>query len=156
MLGIQLCVRTISHSLDAAQAFASGNRSLIFVGTDISAELHYTRRSCISWYIYQEVATDLLVAAVEIILMIRGARPPAPSCAISNSLRHPVNALYSANAWVTWTLGALFVVENLAILITLIKVVPEVEFDSVCVVTHSPFTLLGFGSVQETSLLPRY
>ncbi|KZV69424.1 hypothetical protein PENSPDRAFT_580985 [Peniophora sp. CONT] len=108
--------------------FALGMQlSLIFVGTDIAAEFHYTRGSCVSWYIYQEVATDLLVAAVEIILMLR------------------VNALYNSNRWVTWILAGLFVVENLAILITLIKVVPSVQFDSVCVVTHSPFSLLGFG-----------
>ena len=71
---MQVCVRTTSPPVKDTQVISHGIRSLIFVGTDISNEFQYTRDSCIAWYIYQEVATDLLVAATEIILMIRGTR----------------------------------------------------------------------------------
>ena len=66
--GVRVC------PLTTVEAISHGIRSLIFVGTDISNEFRYMRDSCIAWYIYQEVATDLLVAATEIILMIRGTR----------------------------------------------------------------------------------
>jgi hypothetical protein len=48
-------------------------RSLIFVGTDLAAELGYTPHACLIWYIFQFAGTQALVASVEIILILRGA-----------------------------------------------------------------------------------
>jgi len=49
--------------------------SLLFVGTQLALDFHYTERDCVKWYIYQEVGTQLLIAAVESILIIRGTLP---------------------------------------------------------------------------------
>jgi hypothetical protein len=46
--------------------------SLLFVGTQIALRFHYTESDCIKWYVFQEVGTQLLIAAVELILIIRG------------------------------------------------------------------------------------
>ena len=46
--------------------------SLLFVGTQIALRFHYTESDCIKWYVFQEVGTQLLIAAVEFILIIRG------------------------------------------------------------------------------------
>src|SRR6266478_3117612 len=48
--------------------------SLLFVGTELSVGFHYTESDCVKWYIFQEVGTQLLVAAVESILIVRGMR----------------------------------------------------------------------------------
>jgi hypothetical protein len=46
--------------------------SLLFVGTEYAISFHYTESDCVKWYIFQEVGTQLLVAAVESILIVRG------------------------------------------------------------------------------------
>lgn len=46
--------------------------SLLFVGTELSIAFHYTESDCVKWYIFQEVGTQLLVAVVESILIVRG------------------------------------------------------------------------------------
>lgn len=46
--------------------------SLLFVGSELSVGFHYTESDCVKWYIFQEVGTQLLVAAVESILIVRG------------------------------------------------------------------------------------
>ncbi|KAI0277553.1 hypothetical protein BGY98DRAFT_608682 [Russula aff. rugulosa BPL654] len=46
--------------------------SLLFVGSELSIAFHYTESDCVKWYIFQEVGTQLLVAAVESILIVRG------------------------------------------------------------------------------------
>ena len=46
--------------------------SLLFTGTQLAVNFHYTESDCVKWYIFQEVGTQLLVAAVEFILIIRG------------------------------------------------------------------------------------
>ncbi|KAI0032022.1 hypothetical protein K488DRAFT_19590, partial [Vararia minispora EC-137] len=102
--------------------------SLIFVGTDVAASLHYPARACTIWYVYQEAATQALIAAVEIVLMIR------------------VQALYLRSRCVTYTLYALFAAENVGMIVALVRVVPGVEFDSACVVTRSPFGLVYFAA----------
>ncbi|KAH9974224.1 hypothetical protein BJV74DRAFT_753527, partial [Russula compacta] len=102
--------------------------SLLFVGTRISLNFHYTERDCIKWYIFQEVGTQLLVAAVEFILIIR------------------VHALYDRKIAVTATILSLFLVENVIMIVTLAKVIPRVRFDSNCTVIHSPSGLIFFAA----------
>ncbi|ETW81185.1 hypothetical protein HETIRDRAFT_459587 [Heterobasidion irregulare TC 32-1] len=98
----------------------------LFVGTEIAAALPYTMRSCVAWYIFQEVATQLLITSVEVILMVR------------------VHAMYERNRTITLVLLVLFVAEIVAMLATLVLVIPDVQFDDICVVTHTPTTLIFF------------
>ncbi|KAI0290331.1 hypothetical protein B0F90DRAFT_1672015 [Multifurca ochricompacta] len=100
--------------------------ALLFTGTQLALNFHYTESDCIKWYIFQEVGTQLLIAAVEFILLIR------------------LHALYDRNRNLTATLFFLFFVENIAMIVTLIKVVSGVRFDATCTVIHSPPTLLIF------------
>ncbi|KAI0289253.1 hypothetical protein BC826DRAFT_1032537 [Russula brevipes] len=100
--------------------------ALLFVGTQLAIGFHYTESDCIKWYIFQEVGTQLLVATVEFILIMR------------------VHALYDRNRAVTMTLVVLFFVENVVMIVTLIKAVPGARFDTNCVVVHSPPGLIFF------------
>lgn len=102
--------------------------SLLFVGTELSIGFHYTESDCVKWYIFQEVGTQLLVAVVESILIVR------------------VHALYDRNRSVTVPLVVLFLLENLAMMVTLIFVVPGVQFDATCTVVRSPPTLIIFAA----------
>lgn len=45
---------------------------MLFVGTQFSLSFHYTESDCVKWYVFQEVGTQLLIAGVESILIIRG------------------------------------------------------------------------------------
>ncbi|KAI0248021.1 hypothetical protein BJV78DRAFT_1076238, partial [Lactifluus subvellereus] len=100
--------------------------SLLFAGTQLATNFHYTESDCIKWYIFQEVGTQLLVAAVEFILIIR------------------VHALYDRNRHITAILFVLFLVENVVMTVTLVKVVPGVRFDAICIVRRSPSDLVIF------------
>lgn len=55
-----------------APAHLPSSSSLLFVGTEFSIRFHYTESDCVKWYIFQEVGTLLLIAAVESILIVRG------------------------------------------------------------------------------------
>ncbi len=56
-----------------------------------------------------------------------------------------VHALYDRNRNVTVPLVVLFLLENLAMTVTLIFVVPGVRFDATCTVVRSPPSLIIFG-----------
>ncbi|THH11395.1 hypothetical protein EW146_g8063 [Bondarzewia mesenterica] len=88
--------------------------------------MHYTHRACVAWYIFQEVSTQLLITSVEVILMIR------------------VHALYDRNCYIAAILLVLFLAETITMITTLILVVPKVEYDSICIVTHTPSNLFVF------------
>lgn len=100
--------------------------SMLFVGTQFSLGFHYTESDCVKWYVFQEVSTQLLIAGVESILIIR------------------VHALYDRNRYLTLILIVLFLAENIVMTITLIRVVSGVRFDTTCTVIHSPPSLLFF------------
>lgn len=102
--------------------------SLIFDGTDVAKPFHYTLHACRIWYIFQEVSTQVLIAAVEIVLMLR------------------VQAIYHRQPIITNGLYALFLAENTCMVIALVRVVPGVEFDEACIVTRSPFGLVYFAA----------
>ncbi|KAH9160035.1 hypothetical protein EDB89DRAFT_2082581 [Lactarius sanguifluus] len=81
--------------------------ALLFVGTQIAFSLHYANSDCIKWYIFQEVDTQALIAAVEFILIVGSSR------------------------WITTSiLLLLFIAENIVMIITLVRVVLEIGFDS--------------------------
>lgn len=46
--------------------------AVLFVGTPLALYLRYTDSDCVKWYIFQEVGTQVLIAAVESILIVRG------------------------------------------------------------------------------------
>jgi hypothetical protein len=48
------------------------HRSILFVGTEISPQFHFTLYDCEVWAIYQAAAALLLLAAVDYILLLRG------------------------------------------------------------------------------------
>ncbi|KAI9457485.1 hypothetical protein BJY52DRAFT_1086453, partial [Lactarius psammicola] len=100
--------------------------ALLFIGTRLAFSFHYTYGDCVKWYIFQEVGTQALIAAVEFVLIIR------------------VHALYDRSRIVTSILVLLFIVENVVMAVTLVKVVPEIGFDRICTVVHSPPRLLLF------------
>ncbi|KAH8986466.1 hypothetical protein EDB92DRAFT_1949136 [Lactarius akahatsu] len=100
--------------------------ALLFVGTRIAFSLHYTYSDCVKWYVFQEVGTQALIAAVEFILIVR------------------VHALYDRSRIVTSILVLLFIAENIVMIVTLVRVVPEIGFDRICTVVHSPPRLLLF------------
>ncbi|KAH8999700.1 hypothetical protein EDB86DRAFT_2828309 [Lactarius hatsudake] len=109
--------------------------ALLFVGTRIAFSLHYTYSDCVKWYIFQEVGTQALIAAVEFILIVR------------------VHALYDRSRIVTSILLLLFIAENIVMIVTLVRVVPEIGFDPICTVVHSPPRLLLF-AYDDYSLHP--
>lgn len=64
-----------------------------------------------------------------------------------------VHALYDRNLSVTVPLVILFFLENLAMIVSLVIVVPGVRFDATCTVIRSPPTLLifAYGRILSTS-----
>lgn len=60
------------HLIRRTDHSTSLSSSLLFVGTELSIAFHYTESDCVKWYIFQEVGTQLLVAVVESILIVRG------------------------------------------------------------------------------------
>jgi hypothetical protein len=46
--------------------------ALLFVGTRLSLDFNYTYSDCVKWYIFQEIGTQVLIATVESILIVRG------------------------------------------------------------------------------------
>ena len=55
-----------------ARLFIPIASALLFVGTRVAFSLNYTYSDCVKWYIFQEVGTQALIAAVEFILIVRG------------------------------------------------------------------------------------
>ena len=131
--------------------------SLLFVGTELSISFHYTESDCVKWYIFQEVGTQLLVASVESILIVRGMLSTFLTLIATNysPVIHfsKVHALYDRNRKVIVPLVVLFLLENLAMIVTLIFVVPGVRFDATCTVVHSPPSLIifAYGHILLTS-----
>lgn len=73
-LALQMCVEVvrIRKYRIAWLTCVTMPSSLLFVGTEVAADFGYTRRACVIWYIYQEVAVSVLIVSVEFILVVRG------------------------------------------------------------------------------------
>ena len=56
--------------------------ALLFVGTRLSISFNYKYSDCVKWYIFQEVGTQVLIATVESILIVRGASCCTPSMSL--------------------------------------------------------------------------
>jgi hypothetical protein len=70
---------------------------------------------------------------------IRCFYPSAPNAHLPQ-----VHALYDRKRYITLTLIVMFLVENIVMITTLVKVVPGVGFDVSCTVIHSPSSLIFF------------
>ncbi|KDQ54545.1 hypothetical protein JAAARDRAFT_196461 [Jaapia argillacea MUCL 33604] len=102
--------------------------ALLFVGTELGVEVGLTRPdACVGWYIFQAVATQILIACADVVLMAR------------------VYALYKRKRWITMTLSVLFVMEQVVMAISLRYVVPGLQFNDICIVTKSPPAMVVFG-----------
>lgn len=142
---MQMYIYPLIRRTDYSPSLSS---SLLFVGTELSIRFHYTESDCVKWYIFQEVGTQLLVAVVESILIVRGMlsifRAVIPTDYSPIIHFSQVHALYDRNRNVTVPLVVLFLLENLAMMVTLIFVVPGVTFDATCTVIRSPPSLIIF------------
>ncbi|KAH8107373.1 hypothetical protein DFH11DRAFT_1711662, partial [Phellopilus nigrolimitatus] len=97
--------------------------ALIFVATGIE----FSSAACYAWYIFQAVAMQVFISSVEIVLMLR------------------VHALYGHNIYVKKVTLALFAVEVGVMAVCLYATVHGLQFDDLCIVTHSPMAILGYG-----------
>ena len=52
--------------------YSSHLSALLFVGSRMAINFNYTYSDCVKWYIFQEVGTQVLIATVESILIVRG------------------------------------------------------------------------------------
>ncbi|KAI0270410.1 hypothetical protein BC834DRAFT_967211 [Gloeopeniophorella convolvens] len=100
--------------------------ALLFVGSRFAPRFDYAESDCVKWYVFQEAGTQLLVAAVEIILMLR------------------VHALYDRSRRIALLLIFLFVAENLVMSVTLARAAHHARFDTGCAVVHTPRGLAAF------------
>jgi hypothetical protein len=128
--------------------------ALLFVGTRLSVSFNYTYSDCVKWYIFQEVGTQVLIATVESVLIVRGMSSLFPSYVVMLTVSFQVHALYDRSRIVTVILVLLFVAENVVMIITLVGVAPEIGFDSICTVVHSPPRLLLFAYVNARPSSP--
>ena len=129
--------------------------ALLFVGTRLSFSFNYTYSDCVKWYIFQEVGTQVLIATVESILIVRGASS-LYSLHVTITDCQVVHALYDRSRVVTVILVLLFMAENVVMIITLVGVAPEIVFDPICAVVYSPPRLLLFAYVNTPSSSSRY
>ncbi|KAF6748843.1 hypothetical protein DFP72DRAFT_554594 [Ephemerocybe angulata] len=85
--------------------------------------LRYSKRGCYVWNVYQGLASILLVAAVDYILVLR------------------IFALYSSNIHVKTMSAILYVLEITTMCIGIGLAIPKMVFDEHCVVTSSSITM---------------
>ncbi|KAJ7798105.1 hypothetical protein B0H13DRAFT_1674162, partial [Mycena leptocephala] len=104
--------------------------SILFVGTELSPQFHFTFRDCEVWAIYQAAAALVLLAAVDYIILLR------------------VFALYDNHPRLKVTLFSLFGLELLVMLITLGLSLSGIVFDDAnwCIVTQFPKSFIFYGA----------
>lgn len=78
-VSMQMSVLLFSWRLLPFVLISSHLSALLFVGTRLSISFNYKYSDCVKWYIFQEVGTQVLIATVESILIVRGASCCSPS-----------------------------------------------------------------------------
>ncbi|GLB37394.1 putative pleckstrin homology domain [Lyophyllum shimeji] len=101
--------------------------SILFVGTDLSAVLHFTPHDCYIWQVYQGIATLSIVGTVDVILILR------------------VVALYHGCPTMRVVLAFLYVLELVGMSVGIGLAVPRIKYDEICLVTHVPTTFVVYG-----------
>lgn len=101
--------------------------SILFVGTDLSAALHFTPRDCYIWQVYQGIAALSIVGTVDIILILR------------------VVALYHGYPAMRVILVLLYILEVVGMSVGIGLAVPGIRYDEICLVTDVPPSLAVYG-----------
>ncbi|KAF5379357.1 hypothetical protein D9757_007674 [Collybiopsis confluens] len=99
---------------------------LLFVGSELSAQFHFTTQACFMWQIYQGVASMLTNVAVDYILISR------------------VHAFYLHSRSIRWIVNISYVLEICAMCVGLGLALPGIQFDSICIVDNIPDILVVY------------
>ncbi|KAJ7577254.1 hypothetical protein C8J56DRAFT_971436 [Mycena floridula] len=111
--------------------------SVLFVGTDLSPQFHFTPHDCYIWQAYQGAANLCIAIAVDYILILR------------------VFALYLDNTVIRWVIGISWFGELFAMALGLGLAVPKITYDDICLTNYIPETIgiYGGAAVAFQSLL---
>ncbi|KAJ7502910.1 hypothetical protein B0H11DRAFT_1712201 [Mycena galericulata] len=110
--------------------------SILVIGSpELTPQFHFTHNDCFIWQVYQGVATVLVFAAVDCVLILR------------------VYALYHNVAIIRRLVLVAFALEITAMVIGLALSLPGIQFDDICVVTGVSGTLLIYGQNHSGATL---
>jgi hypothetical protein len=118
--------------------------SILFVGTELTPQFHFTPYDCYLWQVWQGLGALLVAAALDIILVLRGACPAPPHV---RALTGAVYAMYAQARVVLVVLGAAFVLEMAGMITSLAMAVPGIRYTDICTVTAVPSSILLYGCV---------
>ncbi|KAJ7585646.1 hypothetical protein C8J56DRAFT_125657 [Mycena floridula] len=101
--------------------------SVLFVGTELSPQFHFTPHACFIWEAYQGAATICITVAVDYILILR------------------LFALYFDNRCVRWVIKVGYGLEIVGMAVGLGLAVPGIRFDEICLTNFVPSTIIIYG-----------
>ncbi|KAF9567978.1 hypothetical protein CPC08DRAFT_757861 [Agrocybe pediades] len=101
--------------------------SILFIGTEITPQFHFTPHDCYIWQIYQGVAASMVIAIVDTVLVLR------------------VHALYHGHQIVRRVVAVFYVLEIAGMAVGLALTLPGITFDNVCLVVGVPRTIIIYG-----------
>ncbi|KAG9220641.1 hypothetical protein CCMSSC00406_0003740 [Pleurotus cornucopiae] len=110
--------------------------AITFVGTEIAESFHYTAHDCYVWQVFQGVASVSIIAAVDIILILR------------------VYALYNGHWAIRLSVGCLFFMEVVCMIVGLALAIPGIRFGPNCSTTGVPQSLLVYAYGSPLPLAP--
>ncbi|KAJ6593570.1 hypothetical protein B0H19DRAFT_25476 [Mycena capillaripes] len=100
--------------------------TLFIASPELTPHFNFTPHDCFIWQVYQGVATVLLFAAVDYVLILR------------------VSALYHNNATIRKFVLAAFILEIAGMCVGLGLSLPTIQFDEICLVTAISPTLIVY------------
>ncbi|KAF8891739.1 hypothetical protein BD779DRAFT_144646 [Infundibulicybe gibba] len=104
--------------------------SILFVGTELSPQFHFSPHDCFIWQVYQGVASISIVASVDFILILR------------------VYALFHNSPIVRSIVSVCFMLELAGMCTGLALSLPGIKYDSICIVTEVPSSLIIYGAAS--------
>lgn len=138
----------------------NGSSGTMFSTTQVLPKpLTYSERQCTRWFIFQETGMQLVISAVEVMLIIRGefSTTQFPGCSPAYSRKSlltgfriasiKVRALYLKNERITKILVILFFVEVITMIVILVFLAGSVKMDEHCVVVSTPPLFMVFACV---------
>ncbi|KAF5322483.1 hypothetical protein D9619_001549 [Psilocybe cf. subviscida] len=102
--------------------------STLLVGSELTPHFHFTPHDCFIWQVYQGVASVVIIALVDIVLVLR------------------VHALYHGDRRVRVVVGVCFLFEIAGMISGLALTLPGIQFDNLCVVTGVSGFLIIYGA----------
>lgn len=112
--------------------------SVMFVGTP---PFRFTSQDCYIWNVYQGLASVLIIASVDYILILRGMSMSVVSTHPFDSCLS-VFALYPRNPGIRYFVAALYFSELVTMSVGLGLAVPNLKYDEYCTIVDSPDTFL--------------